>query len=299
MSPLERIGGTDPDRAWAQASLPSVSKRLHGQMLLACAGYTRAPFATRMTVPEIFQILMSIGDLLGVLATAGAPAVDPSQGPLEVFIGTYGPIAMIVLLLASGVGVPIGEEIVNIPAGIFVGRGEMSAPTVYLAAYIGVLAGDFLWFFICRRLGKQLLHRKWFKRLAHPRKLLQVKHKFDRRGPWVLVVARFIPGTRSPALTIAGILHMQWKTFIFIEFILCAITTVLQVTIGVLIGRQLVNESIGTTILASLAVVAGIVAVIAVIAWLTRSRVGTGPTPRERIAWLRKYRPRRSTPSAR
>ena len=242
---------------------------------------------------------MPVGELVSSSLAAVLTETPAADGPFDQLIGTYGPLAMIVLLLASGFGVPIGEEVVNIPAGIFVGRGEMSAVPTYLAAYVGVLGGDFLWFFICRRLGKQLLHRKWFKRLAHPRKLLQVKHKFDRRGPWVLVVARFIPGTRSPTLTVAGILHMPWRTFTFIELGLCAITTTIQVTIGVLIGRQLVHQSIATTVMTALAVVAGIIAVTAIVAWVARSRRTKGPVPRERVAWLRKHRPQRTASTAR
>ena len=245
-----------------------------------------------MIVPEFLHILASLVDLLGSTAMEEAAVSDPTTGTFGDFIRSYGPIAMIALLLASGVGIPIGEEVVNIPGGIFVGRGEMSAVPVYLAAYIGVLGGDYLWFFICRRLGKQLLHRKWFKRLAHPKKLLQVKHKFDRKGAWVLVIARFIPGTRSPTLTVAGILHMPWRTFTFIELGLCAITTVIQVTIGVLIGRQLVNQSLSTTIFTALSVVAAIIAITAIITWVTRSKGSEGPVPRERVAWLRKHRSR-------
>ena len=56
------------------------------------------------------------------------------------FIREYGPWAMIGLLLASGIGIPIGEEVVNIPAGIFVGRGDLAITSTYIAAYVGVWA---------------------------------------------------------------------------------------------------------------------------------------------------------------
>ena len=121
------------------------------------------------------------------------------------FLSEYGWLAMIMLLLASGVGIPIGEELVNVPAGIFVGQGEMPMLSTFLAAYAGVLGGDFLWFWLCGRYGRRLLGYRWFRRMVHPRRVLQVKHQFDRKGGWVLLIARFIPGTRSPALTIAAL----------------------------------------------------------------------------------------------
>ncbi|MEC8560472.1 MAG: DedA family protein [Planctomycetota bacterium] len=222
-------------------------------------------------------------------AASPAGGADPGALPFTSFIAEYGPWAMIVLLLASGFGVPIGEEVVNIPAGIFVGRGEIEALPVYIAAYVGVLGGDFLWFTLCRTLGKSILHRRWFKRMFHPRRLLEVKHQFDRKGPWVLVVSRFIPGTRSPALTVAGILHMRWRVFVLIELGLCAITTSLQVTIGILIGRELADESISTTIFTALGVVAGIIALTALVTWIVKSRRGQGRPPRAKASWLKKY----------
>jgi membrane protein DedA with SNARE-associated domain len=243
-----------------------------------------------MPVTEFFLHFMTLlPEGASLSAESTQAAVDPSQGALGSFIADYGPWAMIVLLLASGFGIPIGEEVVNIPAGIFVGQGRLSAVSAYLAAYFGVLGGDFIWFGICRVLGKSLLHRKWFKRLAHPKRLLQVKHKFDRRGAWVLVIARFIPGTRTPALTIAGMMHMSWRRFTLIELGLCAVTTALQVTVGILIGKQMAQESLQTTVFAALAAIAVILALTAVITWVVNRSRSKEPAPRERIAWLRRF----------
>lgn len=207
------------------------------------------------------------------------------------FLGDYGWIAMIGLLLASGVGIPIGEEVVNIPAGIFVGQGEMPMWSTFAAAYIGVLGGDFLWFSICRHFGRRLLHRKWFRRFIHPRRLLEAKHQFDRKGAGVLVIARFIPGTRSPALTIAALMRMNWKRFTIVEIICCAITTPLQVGAGILIGRGLAGSSLPKVLFTTFGIIAGIIALTALANWwLASRRKKSGPAPRARVRWLRPTR---------
>lgn len=224
---------------------------------------------------------------LSMIAPESQTSTADSNSGFTQFIKEYGPWAMIALLLASGVGIPIGEEVVNIPAGIFVGRGDLAITSTYLAAYVGVLGGDYLWFSICRTLGKRVLHKRWFKKLAHPKKLLQVKHQFDQRGAGVLILARFIPGTRSPALTVAGILHMPWKKFTIIELIMCLVTTSLQVTLGILIGRQIAGESLSTTIFTALGVVAGIIALTSIVTWFVSGRRKSGPKPREKMSWLR------------
>ena len=177
---------------------------------------------------------------------------------IQHFLSDYGWMAMIALLLASGVGIPIGEELVNVPAGVFVGQGDMAALPTFLAAYAGVL---------------------------------EAKHQFDRRGAGVLVVARFIPGTRSPALTIAALMRMPWRKFTVVELICCAITTPLQVGIGILIGRGLAGQSLQTTIFTALGVIAGIVALTALVNWVVATRRrGEGPAPRARAEWLRQHR---------
>ena len=210
---------------------------------------------------------------------------------IQTFLVDYGWMAMIALLLASGIGIPIGEELVNLPAGIFVGQGKMSALPTFLAAYVGVLGGDFLWFGICSRFGGRLLHKRWFRRTIHPRRLLQAKHQFDRRGAGMLMLARFIPGSRSPALTIAALMHMPWRKFIVVELICCAMTTPLQVSIGILIGRGLAGQSLPTVIFTALGTVAGIVALTALVNWWIASRRSqSGPAPRAPIAWLRRGR---------
>ncbi len=209
---------------------------------------------------------------------------------IQHFLSDYGWMAMIALLLASGVGIPIGEELVNVPAGVFVGQGDMAAVPTFLAAYAGVLGGDFLWFSICRRFGRVLLKRRWFRRFVHPRRLLQAKHQFDRRGAGVLIIARFIPGTRSPALTIAALMRMPWRKFTLVEIICCAVTTPLQVGIGILIGRGLAGQSLQTTIFTALGIIAGIVALTAIVNWvIANRRRGKGPAPRARAEWLRQH----------
>ena len=217
-----------------------------------------------------------------------ARALKPMEELVHQFLGDFGWMAMIALLLASGFGVPIGEEVVNVPAGIFVGQGEMVAWKTFLAAYVGVLGGDFLWFSICRHFGKRLLHRKWFRRFVHPRRLLEAKHQFDRRGGGMLVIARFIPGTRSPALTIAALMHMSWRKFTIVEIICCALATPIQVGAGILIGRGLAGSSLPKVLFFAFAVIATIIATTALFHWwLSNRHRRNGRAPRARVRWLR------------
>ncbi len=118
-------------------------------------------------------------------------------------LSTYGPFAVFLLLMLTGIGVPLGEDLVIIPAGILIGTGALDPWLTALCAYLGVVSSDFMWFALCWTYGTPLLHKRWFKRLVHPRKLLELKHQIEHRGAWVVFIARFIPGSRTPTITAA------------------------------------------------------------------------------------------------
>ena len=41
-----------------------------------------------------------------------------------------------------------------------------------------------------------------------------MKYQFDVRGAWVVVLARFIPASRTTTITVAGMMHMNYWKFI-------------------------------------------------------------------------------------
>ena len=213
---------------------------------------------------------------------------------MQEFLQQYGdssiPIIQFLLLLCSGVGIPIGEDIVNIPAGMLAADNNALLWPVLIAAYVGVVCGDALWFIIVSRWGAKLLHIRWFKRLLHPRRLLQAKYRIDRYGAWIIVLARFIPASRTTTITVAGMLHLPFWKF-FIATVSCVlITAPIQVGVGWLIGREmatrgtfdLIQWTVGLFLLAS---------VIVVVIWLwRRQRRHGGHPPRARVAWLKQFR---------
>ena len=73
---------------------------------------------------------------------------------IETNLEAYGLIAMVALLLLSGVGLPIGEEMIVIPAGILIATGKFDPLTTAVCAWIAICTADFLWFTLCRQFGK-------------------------------------------------------------------------------------------------------------------------------------------------
>lgn len=212
------------------------------------------------------------------------------QELLQQYGDSFIPIIQFLLLLCSGVGIPIGEDIINIPAGMLVADNHSLMWPVLIAAYVGVICGDVLWFIVVSRWGARLLHVRRFKRILHPRRLLQAKYRIDRHGAWIIVLARFIPASRTTTITVAGMLHLPFWKFFFATVSCVLITAPVQVGVGWLIGRELTTRgtfdliqwSVGLFLLAA-------VLVTVIWFWRRQRRHGAHP-PRARVAWLKQFR---------
>ena len=205
----------------------------------------------------------------------------------------YVPWIVLGLLLASGFGIPIAEDIVIIPAGVLIGEQMLGAdiwlPTL-ICAIIGVATADMLWFTWCSRFGTRLLHQRFFRRLLHPKRLLQAKHQIDRRGVWFIVAARFIPGSRTPAITVAGLMHLKFWPFAVATWSCVLLTAPMQFGAGVLVGYGIASKgTFGTVQWVMTGIVLAVVISAAVVVF-ARSRGSRSEPPRARAAWLRHFR---------
>ena len=206
--------------------------------------------------------------------------VDPTLGPWVVFA----------LLLLSGIGIPLGEDIIIIPSGMIVAHGQMPLWPTLLAAYCGVVCGDLLWFMVCRKFGTRIIHKKWFKRFIHPKRMLQAKYQFDKRGAWVIVLARFIPASRTTTITVAGMMHMPFIKFATPTLICCLFTVPMQLFAGWWIAESLQAKSTVELIVRLLGLVMVVVAVVWVYRLWSRYRSSGKGVPRGRASWLRRFR---------
>jgi len=205
--------------------------------------------------------------------------VDPFWGPWIV----YG------LLLLSGVGIPLGEDIIIIPAGMLIQQHALPLWPTLIASYAGVVCGDLLWFTVCSKLGARLVHRKWFKRVVHPKRMLQVKYQFDVRGAWVIVLARFIPASRTTAITVAGMMHMNFWKFSMATALCCLITVPMQLFAGWWIADSLQAKSIIELVLRLLGLLMVVVAALWVYRLWSSHRKSGKKIPRASVSWLRHF----------
>jgi membrane protein DedA with SNARE-associated domain len=224
-----------------------------------------------------------------------APVDEPSSlkaiGPYL----KYGPWAILIIFILSGVGLHLSEDFILIPAGFLIAHGgQLPLWETLLAAYFGLVIGDLLWIMLCRRYGTRMVQSRWFKRIVHPRRLLEVKHQMELRGIMVVVLARFVPGTRTPSITMAGILHLSWWKLVLVECCSCAVTVPLQVGIGYLAGMGMgESKSTGELVIKIVAATAAVALIGVLFHWWLQRRKTVGRAPRSKAAWLRTFGRRR------
>ncbi len=201
----------------------------------------------------------------------------------------WGPWIVYGLLLLSGVGIPLGEDIIIIPAGMLVQQHALPLLPTLIAAYAGVVCGDLLWFTVCSKLGSRLVHKKWFKRVVHPKRMLQVKYQFDVRGAWVIVLSRFIPASRTTTITVAGMMHMNFWKFASATAICCLLTVPMQLFAGWWIADSLQSKSTVELVIRLLGLLMVVVAAIWIYRLWSSHRKSGKSIPRASASWLRHF----------
>jgi len=133
------------------------------------------------------------------------------------FFSNQGYLAVFLVLLACGFGVPIPEDVSLVAGGIIAGLGYADVRIMACVGLAGVLIGDISMFMIGRHLGVRALKRPWLARLVTPRRYALVQQKFERYGSRLMFVARFLPGLRAAVFLTAGMTRAVsfWRFILF------------------------------------------------------------------------------------
>jgi membrane-associated protein len=105
------------------------------------------------------------------------------------------------------------SETAAIAAGVLAAAGDLNILLVVASAAGGALLGDSSSYVLGRTAGHAAVSRLFapaggLGRLAWAGRLL------DRRGWYLIVVARFVPGGRTAVTLTAGLTHMRGRTFV-------------------------------------------------------------------------------------
>jgi pimeloyl-ACP methyl ester carboxylesterase/membrane protein DedA with SNARE-associated domain len=168
------------------------------------------------------------------IAAAGLP-FDPAGIPPATGI------ALAVLLLLIAASTLVSEDLACIATGLLVSRGTIGYGPGVIACLVGIFVGDLWLFAMGRWLGRPALRHaplRWFVKEAD---VERISRWFDRRGAWLILATRFVPGTRLPTYFTAGVLHARVATFLGAFLLAAALWTPLLVGASALFGDRVLT----------------------------------------------------------
>jgi membrane protein DedA with SNARE-associated domain len=155
---------------------------------------------------------------------------------LNIMIGIFtenGYVAVLVVLMICGFGLPIPEDITLVAGGVIAGLGYANVHAMCAVGIVGVLSGDSIMFMIGRLFGERALRVRWVAYLLTPRRYARVQAKFSRYGNRLMFVARFLPGLRSPIYLTAGMSRrVSFLRFILLDGFAALISVPIWVYLG-------------------------------------------------------------------
>jgi membrane protein DedA with SNARE-associated domain len=149
--------------------------------------------------------------------------------------------AYIILFLSAfteNVIPPIPGDMVVLLGAYLVGSGRLNFPGVYLATTLGSVAGFMTMYAVGKYAGGAVLASKQGKRFFKEESLQKVRIWFGKWGYGVILVNRFLSGTRSVISLFAGIFHLRVIPVIFLALIGSMIWNALLIGGGLLLGRN-------------------------------------------------------------
>lgn len=145
--------------------------------------------------------------------------------PMKVYIGVF------VMMIASGFGLPIPEEVQIISVGILAYMGANpqlfpppypGAPVVdgYEAAVVvslSVIFADNLVFWIGRTFGRRLMRFPQLKKIFDSNIMTRIHAYAGKYGVYAAFIFRFTPGLRFPAHLFLGMSHFSAIAFFLVD----------------------------------------------------------------------------------
>ena len=190
------------------------------------------------------------------------------------WLAEYGYVAVVVVLILCGVGLPIPEELTFILAGFTVHKCGLNLEIMIACAMVGLILGDTILFCLGKYCGQALLTRWPFKKFFTAQRIKDAEDFFHKWGSWTIFAAGFVAGVRACTYFLAASMGVKYRRFIFLDFARAILTCPVSIYLGWRFGHE--AEHIMHRYTLPLMILIVLVACYFVIRWYTRKQ--TPPT---------------------
>jgi membrane protein DedA with SNARE-associated domain len=149
-----------------------------------------------------------------------------------------GYLGVFALMFAETLFPPIPSEAILPLAGYLVEQGDLGFPGVLLASTAGAMLGASVLYELARRGGRPFALR--FARVARidEARLDATERWFARRGVWVVLLGRCVPGVRSLIALPAGVLQMSRGVYLAASLAGTLMWNALLIGAGYVLGAE-------------------------------------------------------------
>ena len=158
---------------------------------------------------------------------------------VEAWVNWGGSLVIFALLFACGLGLPLPEDIPLLVGGYFVGQGKMSLPVLAVLAWVGIIGGDCVLYYLARRYGMGVTRIPLIGRHVTEKRILWAEQKFERYGIWVVAICRMVAGVRGAMVIAAGAIRFNFIKFVVADGIAAIVSGGFFVYLGYLAGKHL------------------------------------------------------------
>jgi membrane protein DedA with SNARE-associated domain len=136
---------------------------------------------------------------------------------LFLLLARHGYALIFFVVLAEAIGLPMPAALALVGAGAAVASRNLSALPVLSLAFLALLMGDTLLFFLGRSMGWALLGALCRVSINPESCILRSAESFYKRGKAALLVAKFIPGVNTMSAPLAGSMKMRFTQFVRLD----------------------------------------------------------------------------------
>lgn len=136
---------------------------------------------------------------------------------LTELIGDFTYPGVFLVLLATGLGAPIPEELPIVIAAMMARWQVMHWAGALGSCVGGVLAGDMLLYVVGRHFGRRILTWPAARRILTPEREARVMDAYHRHGLKFVVIARLVMGLRAAAFLTAGLVRVPFVRFALVD----------------------------------------------------------------------------------
>jgi membrane-associated protein len=164
----------------------------------------------------------------------------------------------------------VPSETSVILAGVIAATGDLVLVLVIAFAAAGAILGDNISYLIGRTLGPRVVRR--FFHGERRKRIDWAENQIQERGPYLIIVGRFIPGGRTVITLAAGLLAMPWRKFIAFDVAAGLVWASYAALLGYVGGRTFEENPLKGFVIA-FAVALAITGAVEVYRWLRKRGV--------------------------